>query len=277
MAGASSATGTSASSAAPERRVRAPAWLARLRRVRRRIRSLRNAVRKSPVAAPAHDHGAAGAACARPVLLVYGLLTTRRSTRAMERRLRRDGHCVFSIDLAGIDRIFDEHRIDEQARRVAEAVVELRARHRLGPIAIVAHSKGGLVAAHYVKHLGGSAHVRTLVTLGTPHNGTPLAYLGLLAGPLAPSVREMMPVSRFIRRLRETPMPREVWFASLWSRRDAICPWPAAVVERGLPNVRSVEVDAPHHELLLRRDVYVAVRAELAAGEAWAARVSACG
>jgi hypothetical protein len=35
---------------------------------------------------------------------------------------------------------------------------------------------GGLIARYYVTRLGGDQHVHTLVTLGTPHQGSYLAY-----------------------------------------------------------------------------------------------------
>ena len=38
--------------------------------------------------------------------------------------------------------------------------------------------KGGLIAAYYGKKLGGWRRTRAVVTLGTPHRGTPLAWLG---------------------------------------------------------------------------------------------------
>ena len=43
-------------------------------------------------------------------------------------------------------------------------------------IHVIGHSMGGLIARYYVTRLGGDAHVHTLVTLGTPHRGSYLAY-----------------------------------------------------------------------------------------------------
>ncbi len=53
--------------------------------------------------------------CPRPVLLLYGLLSTRRSCEVLERRLRRDGYGVFSIDLGGLAGAFNTRGIDESA------------------------------------------------------------------------------------------------------------------------------------------------------------------
>jgi pimeloyl-ACP methyl ester carboxylesterase len=37
---------------------------------------------------------------------------------------------------------------------------------------IIAHSMGGLIARHYLEHLGGAQDCKTLITLGTPFNGS---------------------------------------------------------------------------------------------------------
>jgi triacylglycerol lipase len=50
-------------------------------------------------------------------------------------------------------------------------------------IDLIAHSLGGLDARYALTHLGLARRVRSLVTVGTPHRGTPLADLAL-DGPL---------------------------------------------------------------------------------------------
>jgi len=50
-------------------------------------------------------------------------------------------------------------------------------------IDLIAHSLGGLDARYALTHLGLARRVRSLVTVGTPHRGTPLADLAL-QGPL---------------------------------------------------------------------------------------------
>jgi hypothetical protein len=43
------------------------------------------------------------------------------------------------------------------------------------PVAIVAHSRGGLVARHLLKSMGSAGRVRSLITLHTPHQGSEMA------------------------------------------------------------------------------------------------------
>lgn len=207
--------------------------------------------------------------CPRPVLLIYGFLGTRRSFEVIERRLRRDGYGVFSINLGGMFDAFNTHGIDQSAERVRDKIERLYARYTLGPLSIIGHSKGGLIGRYYVKRLGGDKRVQTLVTLGTPHNGSPTAYLGVaLMGAVAPSVWQMTPMSPFIRRLKMGRFPGHVRLTSLYSKQDRFCPFPSALLETDGPNISNVELkDCAHREFLTKKRVYDAVRRELEAGE----------
>ena len=207
--------------------------------------------------------------CQRPVLLLYGFMATRRVFEVFERRLRRDGYCVWSINLGGLFDAFNTRGIDESAEKVRDKVERLYARYDLGPLSIIGHSKGGLIGRYYVKRLGGDRRVKTLITLGTPHNGTPTAYIGCATmGAFAKSVWQMTPMSPFIRRLKMGAFPRSVRFASVYSKADRVSPFPCAILEtHAQPNLFNVEVpDVGHHDLMLKRSVYEAVRRELAIG-----------
>jgi triacylglycerol lipase len=245
-------------------------WRSLLARCRRKARYLRGYV----------DFDRAGnqvrrrtdfSTCPRPVLLLYGLFSTRRSCQVLERRLRRDGYGVFSIDLGGLGGAFNTRGIDQSAERVRDKVERLYARYPMGPLSIIGHSKGGLIGRYYVERLGGDARVRTLITLGTPHHGTPLAYLGCATvGWFAPSVWQMTPRSTFLRRLNLGPWPAGVRLVSLSSRRDACTPFHSATLELGHPgDVANVELPGlRHRDFLVSRSAYQLVRAELAQGYA---------
>ena len=69
--------------------------------------------------------------------------------------------------------------VPERAKVLVEAIAALpHAR-----VDIVAHSLGGLDARYALAHLGLATKVRSLVTIGTPHRGTPLADLAI-SGPV---------------------------------------------------------------------------------------------
>jgi triacylglycerol lipase len=208
--------------------------------------------------------------CERPVLLLYGFMSTRRTFEVLERRLRRDGYCVFSVNLGGLARSFNTRGIDDLADFVRGKVERLYARYEMGPLTIIGHSKGGLIGRYYVKRLGGERRCRALITLGTPHNGAPIAYAGLALGVFARSIWQMTPMSPFIRRLKEGPWPEHVRFTSIFSKDDRVCTFPAALLEaEGKPQLRNVEVpNVGHREYLMKKRVYDAILAELqGAGE----------
>lgn len=207
-----------------------------------------------------------------PVLLLQGFFCTRRSLEPLERRLRRDGFRVFTLDLGGLAGRFNTRRIDDLARIVRGEVERIYARNPgLAPLTVVGHSKGGLVAAWWVKRLGGHRRVHSLVTLGTPHRGTPVAWAGILLAWLLPSLVQMLPDSAFLRRLWEDAWPAQVAVVSIFSRRDRVAPWPSALVHSSVPLARNVEVDASHSDYLLKKAIYAAVLRELRRIEACSA------
>ena len=205
--------------------------------------------------------------CERPVLLLPGFMATRRGLSVLERRLRRDGYGVFSLNLGGLLGTFNTRSIEESALLVREKVERLYRKYDLGPLAIVGHSKGGLIGRYYVKRLGGHERCTALITLGTPHHGTPTAYAGAaMTGLFAPSIWQLMPMSPFIRRLKEGEFPQHVRLASIYSKDDAVVPFPVGMVEdAGHGNIVNVEVPGvTHHAFLTRKSVYEPLRRELA-------------
>ena len=65
-------------------------------------------------------------------------------------------------------------RVSVRARQLARRIERLSAKR----VNIIAHSMGGLDARYAIARLGLSERVASLVTIGAPHRGTPLADLG---------------------------------------------------------------------------------------------------
>jgi pimeloyl-ACP methyl ester carboxylesterase len=208
--------------------------------------------------------------CPRPVLLLHGFFTSRRTFDVLERRLRREGYGVFTLDLGGLWRTLNTRGIDDLADLVRAKIERLYARHpELGPLTIVGHSKGGLIAAYYVKKLGGWRRTRAVITLGAPFRGTELAWLGLPLGFFARSLWQLVPGSPFLHRLQAGPWPAQVRLTSIWSKEDGSAPYPSAVIDtHGLPHLVNVEVRGGHHAFLTRRTIFATILAALRAGEA---------
>lgn len=169
------------------------------------------------------------------VLLIHGFFQTRRVMDTLERRLRADGFRVISFHLGGLLWNFNTRGVPTLAKRIDEKVRRLQERYGLERIHIVGHSMGGLVARHLVQHGGGDDYTATVITLGTPHHGTPTAAIGAGMGLLFVShaMWQLFPMSPLIKRLNEEPFPGGCRLVSVYSKHDLVCPWRSSVLRSG--------------------------------------------
>ena len=124
-----------------------------------------------------------------------------------------------------------------------------------GRIDIIAHSAGGLVARHYIKHLKGDRRVHSLVTLGTPHHGT---YTSALF-PVTTVARQTLPGSSFLEELnRGDETPGHVHYTSIYSPTDGVVIPPSSAHLRGARNIEVRFVS--HWGFLWRSRVYDYIR-----------------
>ncbi|NDZ80739.1 alpha/beta fold hydrolase [Streptomyces sp. SID10853] len=150
----------------------------------------------------------------RPVVLLHGFVDNRSVFVLLRRSLLRHGwqhpeslnYSLLTCDIRAAAELLGDH-IDEICARTGHKDVD-----------IVGHSLGGLIARYYVQRLGGDRKVHTLVTLGTPHEGTQIAQL-MSAHPL---VRQMLPHSDVIEELREPAPGCRTRFVSFWSELDRL-------------------------------------------------------
>lgn len=213
------------------------------------------------------------------VLLIHGFFQTRNIWEVMEDRLRHDGFGVMSFNLGGLLWRFNTHPVDKSAELVADKVESLARRHGFERLHIVGHSKGGLIARRYVQHYGGHARVKSVITLGTPHHGTPTAMVGVALmgfGAVPSSARDLLPRSRLVNNLGRDSFPPDIPLTSVYSRADVVCPHWASVLrprdgELGLANVEVEGVG--HSQLVWDAGVYRIVRDRLTdAADRWRAR-----
>ena len=78
-----------------------------------------------------------------------------------------------------------------------------------GPVTIIAHSMGCLVARYYIERLGGKKNVERVIFLGGPHSGTPYAFASLLKGP------DLLPLGLMNARLRDVLATYPSWYQIL--------------------------------------------------------------
>ncbi|MEY9845632.1 esterase/lipase family protein [Streptacidiphilus sp. MAP5-3] len=149
-----------------------------------------------------------------PVLLLHGLFDNRAVFTLLRHNLHVHGwdhvHALnynpLTLDIPRAAALFG-HQV-EQARWIYGGE----------RIAVVGHSLGGLIARYYVQRLGGSEHVHTLVTLGTPHQGTVAAH-ALRAFPI---VRQLLPGSEVISELGAPAPECSTRFLCFWGGLDAL-------------------------------------------------------
>jgi triacylglycerol lipase len=159
------------------------AVVARLVLARRRLRKLA----APPIVEPAFDGvvarpGPAERGPPLPVVLVHGLFGFDRIGvpgarveyfRGIAAHLASLGCHAHAVRLPGAQ------SVPARAQKLVEAIEALPHER----IDLIAHSLGGLDARYALAHLGLARRVRALVTIGTPHRGTPLADL-VLTGPI---------------------------------------------------------------------------------------------
>jgi pimeloyl-ACP methyl ester carboxylesterase len=174
-----------------------------------------------------------------PILLVHGMVDNRSIFTVLRRGLRRRGfQRVLAINYSPLT---SDVRI--AATHLATRVERICEETGFERIHLIGHSMGGLIARYYVQRLGGDERVHTLVTLGTPHEGTRTAYL--VPHRLA---RQLRPDSDLVTELREPAPGCRTRFLSVWSDLDQlIAPKSNARVEHPDLDARNVLIRGVGH------------------------------
>jgi pimeloyl-ACP methyl ester carboxylesterase len=165
-----------------------------------RTEQLRPDERRRPGAQPAAVRAlfAADPLAARvPVVLVHGLVDNRSIFAVMRRSLRRRGFA--SVCSWNYSPLLGD--VARGARELGEHIERICLQTGHEKVHVVGHSLGGLIARYHVQRQGGHARIDSLVTLGTPHQGSVLAHA--LPTPL---IRQLRPGSPVLQELAE-PAP----------------------------------------------------------------------
>lgn len=176
-------------------------------------------------------------AAGTPIVLVHGILDNRSVFTVFRRVLRRRGFTT----LHAVNYSLFTGDVRSAARELRAHIAQVRERTGAEKVHVVGHSLGGVIARYYVQRMGGDAVVDTLVTLGSPHSGTLMAYL--MPTPLAAQLR---PGSDLMSELDEPAPGCRTRFLVVWSRMDEMI-----VPQR---NARLAHPDL-HHEHYERSDV----------------------
>ena len=188
-----------------------------------------------------------------PVLLVHGVLCNAGVWVRFARYLRRQGVTgLYSLSygppLASID-VF----AGQLARKI-DAIVAATGAPR---VIIVAHSMGGLVVRDHLRRHG-SARIARIVTIGSPHHGSMLAWF--FPGR---SLAQMRPGNPWLAQLNAEQLDPALRFVSLWSWHDSMV---APQTSSELPGAIDVVLAGIGHNALLGdASVFALVRKEIEA------------
>jgi pimeloyl-ACP methyl ester carboxylesterase len=178
-------------------------------------------------------------AAGTPILLLHGMADNRSVFTLLRLGLRRRGFGrVTTLNYSVLT-----GDVRHAAAALAEEVEALVVETGYERIHIVGHSMGGVIARYYVTRLGGDERVHTLVTLGSPHHGTYLAY-----GWPSTLMRQLRPGSPLLRELEQPVHGCRTRFLCYWSDIDQLM-FPqhtAALVHPDL-NVTNIEMHGVGH------------------------------
>lgn len=156
-----------------------------------------------------------------PVLFIHGVLHNPAAFVFLKQRMAREGWSDFhEVSLFHTLRSFPSN-----ADKISRAVDRIRREHGVEQIDIVAHSMGGILARYYIQKYEGDGKVRTLVTLGSPHQGTLWSRYSIM-----PRWRELSPESVTLCELNALPAPARTRAVSIMGDLDIVtrpneCGW----------------------------------------------------
>lgn len=184
-----------------------------------------------------------------PVLMVHGFLDSRVTPwwDITTHRLKEFGYTeeqLYVLSLGALATTFDSPKV--YAEEVTAKLRSISTDHA-SAVDIIAHSMGGLDSRWAIETMGADQYVDSLISLGTPHQGTYVAYLAYIT----PGGRTMVPNSEFLQELNDGQLAKSVEYTALWSDFDElITPDEYAMLpdleRESVPTARNVFI--PHKE-----------------------------
>ncbi len=184
----------------------------------------------------------------RPILLVHGVIHNASAFFPLRKCMEQEGwKNVFTINYP------TRHgSLTKMVDTLSERVDEILAQTKSDQIDIVGHSLGGIISRYYMSVGAGRGKVHHLITLGTPHRGTPLSIF-LKAGFMGGLNTDLRSGSYIIRMLNETALSRGSRLTSISSKYDFVA-WPGGnCTVEGMPRhaFRNIELESIGHLGLL--------------------------
>lgn len=203
----------------------------------------------------------------RPVLLIHGFAMPRQCMAILENRLTADGFDVLAFRLGPANFL----GVERASRLIGLKLRQLSANQGMHRIAIVGHSLGGIIGRAYVSLRKGNRFCHTLITLGSPHQGHPAGAWkrSKLINWFTDAPRDLAPESETMKRLRENPIPQDVYSVSIFSDGDHICP--ASLCKMDIPQGSTHMINIPldgmnHTDFMVDSHAYDTIKTHLDEG-----------
>lgn len=192
----------------------------------------------------------------RPIVLLHGFAGWSRTLLPLEHFLKR----TLSREVVRLNLGLGLESLDVAAARAGAAIERIAAAHPGQRIDVVGHSMGGVVASRLLKIVDRGARIGSVITLGAPHRGTPLALAALrLLGRFGPSLAQMVPGCRFLAELERAPVPEDCALYSMAGLADLVVPAPCARLPRRARHYNRVLQKADHWDLVFDSDAQRAI------------------
>jgi hypothetical protein len=160
-----------------------------------------------------------------PVAIVPGLLENVGTLVVLQKRLERS----LGVPVRTLRPTKYFNSLESLAQDYLRQIDAWMKRNEVERVDLVSHGMGGLIARYLIESKTALEKVRNLVTIGTPHQGTAIAILGM-----GRSIRQMKRGSAFLEKLNSGPTLTEVCIIGISSTHDNfILPWNCSLSPRG--------------------------------------------
>lgn len=174
------------------------------------------------------------------LILIHGLYHNDSAWILLQRRLRRAG---FS-NMTTLSYSSFRHTFWELSEQINQRILK-STDSESGPVVLIGHSLGGLLASAFARNPAGKGTVAGLVTLGSPHRGSKLAVMG--CGPLA---RDLVFEGEIVRELAKRPPTGDFPRIALRSLLDNMV-LPNDALDPSEPGWTVMETDPVSHVAML--------------------------
>ncbi|MCH9719875.1 MAG: alpha/beta fold hydrolase [Actinomycetia bacterium] len=152
-------------------------------------------------------------AAGTPIILVHGVVDNRSVFALLRRGLRKRG--FGRVVTLNYSRLSTDVR--EVAAQLAETIDAVARETGYERVHVIGHSMGGLIGRYYVQRMGGDRRVHTLVTLGSPHEGSTPARMVPVG-----VFRQLRPGSDVLQEMAEPAPDCRTRFLAVWSDLDQV-------------------------------------------------------